>query len=146
MTYYKKTEEVNPEDTKIVFHIGSCLAELGQNEEALNYFFKLDFIQNNSIKAWRGIGWCSFIGHKHEQAMKYYEKIIDRKPLAIDYMNAGHVAWAMGNIRKAADLYKEAIAAGENKEQFIIMFRKDEAALLEQGIRAEDIPLMLDLL
>lgn len=146
LTYYKKTEEVSPEDTKIVFHIGSCLAELGQTEEALNYFFKLDFIQNNSIKAWRGIGWCSFIGHKHEQAMKYYEKIIDRKPLAIDYMNAGHVAWAMGNIRKAADLYKEAIAAGENKEQFIIMFRKDEAALLEQGIRAEDIPLMLDLL
>ena len=35
-------------------------------------------------------------------SMKYYEKIIEQKPLAIDYMNAGHVAWTMGDIQKAA--------------------------------------------
>ena len=34
------------EDTNVTFYIGSCLAELGQYEEALNYFFKLDFIEN----------------------------------------------------------------------------------------------------
>lgn len=70
----QKVEEAAPEDTNVTFHIGSCLAELGQYEEALNYFFKLDFIESNCIKAWRGIGWCSFISQKHEQAMKYYEK------------------------------------------------------------------------
>ena len=47
----------SPEDTNVTFHIGSCLTELGQYEEALNYFFKLDFIENNCIKAWRGIMW-----------------------------------------------------------------------------------------
>ena len=97
-------EEATPEDTNVIFHIGSCLAELGQYEEAANYFFKLDFIESNCIKAWRGIGWCSFISRKYEQAMKYYEKIIEQKPLAIDYMNAGHVAWTMGDIQKAAAL------------------------------------------
>lgn len=130
ITYYKKVEEAAPEDTNVTFHIGSCLAELGQYEEALNYFFKLDFIENNCIKAWRGIGWCSFISQKHEQAMKYYEKIIEQKPLAIDYMNAGHVAWVMGDIQKASVFYGKAITASGNRERFLEMFHKDEEALL----------------
>lgn len=146
LTYYKKVEEVAPEDANITFYIGNCLAELGQNEEALNYFFKLDFIERNSIQAWRGIGWCSFIVRKHQQAMKYYEKIIEYKPLAIDYMNAGHVAWVMGDIQKAASFYGKAITASGSREQFLEMFYKDEEPLLKQDIREEDIPLMLDLL
>ena len=146
LSYYKKVEEATPESTNVIFHIGSCLAELGQYEEAANYFFKLDFIESNCIKAWRGIGWCSFISQKHEQAMKYYEKIIEQKPLAIDYMNAGHVAWVMGDIQKAAVFYGKAITASGNRERFLEMFHKDEESLLTQGIREEDIPLMLDLL
>lgn len=146
LTYYKKVEEVALEDTNVTFYIGNCLTELGQNEEALNYFFKLDFMENNSVRAWRGIGWCSFIGLKYEQAMKYYEKIIEQKPLAIDFMNAGHVAWVMGDIQKAAIFYGKAITISGSREQFLEMFHKDEESLLKLGIREEDIPLMLDLL
>ena len=79
-------------------------------------------------------------------SMKYYEKIIEQKPLAIDYMNAGHVAWTMGDIQKAAALYGKSITANGNRERFLEMFRKDKEALLKQGIQEEDIPLMLDLL
>lgn len=146
LTYYKKVEEVTPEDANIIFYIGSCLAESEQYEEALNYFFKLDFTENDSLRAWRGIGWCSFICMKYEQAIKYYEKIIERKPLAIDYMNAGHAAWVMGDIQKAAEFYRKAITASESKEQLMEIFYKDKDPLLKQGIREEDIPLMLDLL
>ena len=98
------------------------------------------------MKAWRGIGWCSFISRKYKQAMKYYEKIIGQKPQAIDYMNAGHVAWVMGDIQKAVTFYEKAIIACESREHFLEMFHKDEEALLKQGVREEDIPLMLDLL
>lgn len=146
LTYYKKIEETSPEDKNATFYIGNCLAELGQYEEALNYFFKLDFLENNCVKAWRGIGWCSFITKKYEQALKYYEKIIEQKPLAIDYMNAGHVAWVMGDIQKAATFYGKSITISGNRESFLEMFHKDEEPLLKQGIREEDIPLMLDLL
>lgn len=146
LTYYKKVEGAAPDDVNATFYIGNCLAEMGQYEEALNYFFKLDFIENNSIRAWRGIGWCSFINRKYEQAMKYYEKIIAHKPLAIDYMNAGHVAWVMGDIQKAAAFYGKAITVCGNREQFLDMFHKDKVSLLKQGIREEDMPLMLDLI
>ena len=40
--------------------------------------------------------------------MKYYEKILTSKPLAADYLNAGHVAWRTGKIEKAAELYSKA--------------------------------------
>lgn len=147
LSYYRKIEEAAPNDPNIVFQIASCLFELGENEEALNYFFKLDFMENNSVKAWRGIGWCSFVCRKYEQSMKYYERIIGHKPLPIDYMNAGHVAWAMGNVANAAVFYGKAITAnGGNREEFLSMFEKDKNALLEQGIREEEIPLMLDLI
>ena len=78
--------------------------------------------------------------------MKYYEKIIAHKPLAIDYMNAGHVAWVMGDIQKAAAFYGKAITVCGNREQFLDMFHKDKGSLLKQGIREEDMPLMLDLI
>lgn len=69
-------------------------------EEALNYFFKLDFLESNCVKAWRAIGWCSFMIAKREQAMKYYDKVIDQSPMPVDYPNAGHVAWSLGNVEK----------------------------------------------
>lgn len=146
LSYYKKVEETMPEDKNVTFYIGSCLAELGNYDDALNYFFKLDFMESNSLKAWRGIGWCSFINKKNEQALKYYEKIIEQKPLAFDYMNAGHVAWAMGDIQKAAAFYGKSVTINGNREKFLEMFRKDRQALLKSGIKEEDIPLMLDLL
>ena len=146
LEYYKKAEMIQPESHNIIFYIGSCLAEQEKYEEALQYFFKLDFIENNSIKAWRAIGWCSFVSGKYEQAMKYYEKILDFKPIATDYLNAGHVAWRLGNIEKAVDLYGKAALESSSREAFWEMFNKDKETLVKQGIDEKNIPLMIDLI
>lgn len=146
LEYYRKAEKAAPENHNIVFYIGSCLAELQLFEEALNYFFKLDFMESDCIKAWRGIGWCSFIIGKYEQATNYYKKIIDKKPLPIDYLNAGHVAWVSEDINKAVSLYNRAEEKSESKETFLDMFNKDRNYLIQKGIIGDDIPLMQDLL
>ncbi|MEG0646784.1 MAG: tetratricopeptide repeat protein [Bacteroides sp.] len=146
LLYYRRVELTAPDNKNIVFYTAHCLAELKQYDEALNYFFKLDFLENNSVKAWRGISWCSFVKEKHEQAVKYYEKIIERKPLPVDYLNAGHVYWVSRNISKAIAMYGKAAELGEGRDAFIEAFKKDTPFLLEQGIAEEDIPLMLDLI
>lgn len=146
LEYYKKAEIIQPESHNIIFYIGSCLAEQEKYEEALQYFFKLDFIENNSIKAWRAIGWCSFVSGKYEQAMKYYEKILDFKPIATDYLNAGHVAWILGNIEKAVDFYGKAALESSSRETFWEMFNKDKDTLIKLGIDEKNIPLMIDLI
>lgn len=146
LEYYHRVEAIQPENRNVLFYTGSCLAEQGKFEEALQYFFKLDFLENNCMKAWRGIGWCSFVSGKYEQAMKYYDKILSVKPLATDYLNAGHVAWVLGNIEKAAALYGKVMAESGSKDAFLGIFDRDRNNLLKQGIAEEEIPLMLDMI
>ena len=146
LEYYHRVETIQLENHNVLFYTASCLAEQKRYEDALQYFFKLDFLENNCMKAWRGIGWCSFVSGKHEQAMKYYDKLLASKPLATDYLNAGHVAWVLGNIEKAAGLYGKAMAESGSKDAFLEIFDRDRNSLLKQGIAAEEIPLMLDMI
>ena len=78
--------------------------------------------------------------------MRDLEKILAGKPLATDYLNAGHVAWGLGSIEKAAGLYGKAMAESGSKDAFLEIFDRDRKSLLKQGIAEEDIPLMLDMI
>mgnify|MGYP000261509292 FL=1 len=145
LEYYRKVEAMQPENRNVTFFIGSCLAEQERYEEALQCFFKLDLMENDCIKAWRAIGWCSFVSGKSEQAMRYYEKVLALKPIATDYLNAGHVALRLGNMEKAAELYGKAASESGNRETFLDMFDKDKETLIKLGIDKNDIPLIRDL-
>lgn len=146
LSYYRKVEEAQPDNLTVLLQIGHCLAELKQFEEALAYFFKLEYLDSESPKAWRAIAWCSFVAKKQKQALKYYSKILDRKSQMQDYLNAGHVEWAAGNINMAAQRYAIALAMSEKPEIFLNLFNKDKEVLLGQGIKEKDIPLMMDLI
>ncbi|OKZ02722.1 tetratricopeptide repeat protein [Bacteroides sp. 44_46] len=145
LEYYRKVEAMQPENRNVTFFISSCLAEQERYEEALQCFFKLDLMENDCIKAWRAIGWCSFVSGKSEQAMRYYEKVLALKPIATDYLNAGHVALRLGNMEKAAELYGKAASESGNRETFLDMFDKDKETLIKLGIDENDIPLIRDL-
>lgn len=146
LEYYKKVEAVQNNNITVLIQIGYCLIELNKHEEALNYFFKIEYLDNESPKAWRALAWCSFVTGKHEQAMKYYDLLLDKETQVQDYMNAGHTAWSLGNVAKAVEMYATSLAMSENTDAFMSLFNKDKEDLLAQGIRQEDIPLMMDLL
>lgn len=147
LEYYKKVEAAQPENLTVLSQTGHCLADLKRYEEALHYFFKVEYLNSDSPKAaWRAIAWCSFVIGKHEQAMKYYDKLREKDIQAQDYLNAGHVSWALGDIGKATRMYSTCVAMSESWESFLLQFGKDREDLLAQGIKEEDIPLMLDLL
>ena len=115
-------------------------------EEALAYFFKIEYGNPQSAKAQRAIAWCSFAAGKPEQALKYYEKAISNSPQMQDYLNAGHVHWSMGHAGKAAENYAKAAKLSPSMDDFITLFNKDEEILKEAGIPQEEIPLMRDLI
>ena len=66
--------------------------------------------------------------------------------MPVDYLNAGHVAWSLGDIEKAVPFYSKAAELYGSKEQFLEMFRKDEDIIIGKGITPDDIPLVLDLI
>ncbi len=144
--YYKKVEEIQPEHKNTLYYIGVCLTNLERYDEALNYFFKLDLMDNNNPRTWRSIGWCSFLTGKIEQAERYYSKVLSQKPLMIDFLNAGHLAWASKNLDLAIKRYRKALELSKNKESYIEKMNSDKKHLMKYGISEEDIPLMIDLI
>lgn len=113
LSYYHRAEKIQPENLSVQMNIGHCYVEQKDYEEALKYYFKVDYLDPEGGKAWRPIAWCSFLVGKKEQAQRYYEKILDDKPVSLDYFNAGHVEFSLGHIRKAYDYYRLQYRAGQ---------------------------------
>ena len=145
LSYYRKAEQLNPDNLSIQLNIGHCYLELKNYTEALKHYFKVEYLTNNKEKAWRPIAWCSFLNGKYEQALDYFQKIIDSNPNAIDYLNAGHTCLAIGNNKEALELYKSAVnKSGNSFEKFEESFVADVPDLLNAGVKADDIPIILD--
>jgi tetratricopeptide (TPR) repeat protein len=145
LSYYRKAEQMNPDNLSIQLNIGHCYLELKNYTDALKHYFKVEYLTNNKEKAWRPIAWCSFLTGKYEQALDYFRKIIDSNPNAIDYLNAGHTCFAMGNNKEALKFYKSALDKNENSfEKFAESFIADVPDLLHAGVKTEDIPFILD--
>lgn len=146
LEYYRKVEDVRGDDLKVVTQTGFCLAKLKRFEEALGYFFKVEYLNGGTAKTRRAIGWCSFLSGKPEQAMKYYGRIVENKEaLPQDYLNTGHVAWVLGDIRKAVGMYARCRELLDTDEQFLVLFDEDCDLLESKGIPGEEIRLMNDL-
>ena len=142
--YYRRLEQLKPDDYNVQINIGHCFLELNQYAEALNYYFKVDFLSSGNTRAWRSIAWCSFLSGKYETAQKYYAQIIDNKPNANDYLNAGHVELCQKNMLEAVEKYSQAVKLLEGFDKFLTMFNEDMSELIKAGISLEYLPLLLD--
>ncbi|MCH5328078.1 MAG: hypothetical protein J1E02_03570, partial [Coprobacter sp.] len=145
LEYYHRAEKLRPDNLSIEMNIGHCYLEQKDYGAALRHYFKVDYLDPKSSKTWRSIAWCSFLIGKCDQAQRYYEKILAEKPSALDFMNAGHTEFALGNIRRAIELYRQSVAADSNNmEKFLNNFSQDTDDLIRAGISASDIPILLD--
>jgi tetratricopeptide (TPR) repeat protein len=98
-------------------------------------------------KAWRPIAWCSFLTGKFEQAEKYYNKILDIKPTAQDYMNAGHTCLAQNDTKNAVKYYTDSIKLYDNDiNKFKEAFEQDLPDLNSVGVKPENISITIDYL
>jgi tetratricopeptide (TPR) repeat protein len=145
LEYYRKAARLNPDNLSIQLHIGHCYLELKNYSEALKCYFKVEYLTDGKEKAWRPIAWCSFLTGKYNEAMDYYSKILESNPNAIDYLNAGHARFALGNNKEALSLYRAALnAQGDSFEKFLELFTADIPDLLHAGVKPENIPVLLD--
>jgi tetratricopeptide (TPR) repeat protein len=116
-------------------------------ENALNYYYKVEFMAIENKKVLRPIAWCSFVLGKLENAKKYYERLIENDANKYDYMNMGHVEWCLGNQKAAIKHYKLSVTRGDNNfKSFQLGFEEDKQYLIKNGLEEKEIPLMLDYL
>lgn len=132
---YRRLAEKQPEDSRTALMLGYCLMEKGLYKEAISQFYKVDFLDEKSHKAWRPLAWTHFLNRDFDRAEEYYQKIIAHSPRSNDYLNMGHVALAKGNLREAINAYRLAVDSSENHDLDLRQALADDApALASAGI------------
>jgi tetratricopeptide (TPR) repeat protein len=144
---YLQASAMQPEDQTIESLIGYCHLKLGDYETALKHYFKIEYLNPGNTHILRPIAWCYFAQGELEKSDAYFNKVFQGKPGYYDYINHGHVQWALGNKREAVELYLQSLKDPEfEMEDFLKTMDEDQAFLVGNGISPQDIPLMLDYL
>lgn len=144
---YLELNNLEPDNESINASIGSCYLNMDQPEKALDYFYRIEFLRPDSLVAMRPIAWCLFLLRRNTEADRYYNNLIASDPNTYDYLNAGHVAFALGHKEKAIQLYMNSIRTRpEGIKSFIKSYNKDRKHLLLNDVEPSEIALMLDYL
>ena len=129
LVFYRRIEQFKPDDMAVQLNIGHCYLELKRYDEALNYYFKVELLGNAASRAWRPIAWCAFLSRKYDVARDYYARVLEKKPSAHDYLNAGHVEVCVGNMKRGVELYMLSKQKTGDMEAFQTMLYDDEKEL-----------------
>ena len=145
--YYSKALEISPQSVNLCLSLGHCYLDQGDYDSALKQYYKADFMPKAKHRAWRPIAWCSLLTGKREQALNYYDKIInDDSPTAQDHLNYGHALQLSGRIGDAINQYRKSLALEHNNtETFSQLYLADAKYIVNKmGVAASDYTLILD--
>ncbi len=144
---YQRILIETPDDIKIESLIGFCNLKLEKYETALKQYFKIEYRNPKNSNVIRPIAWCYFALGDLEKSDKYFNKVFEANPDYFDYVNYGHVKWAMGDRKAAIENYilSTNYSNFSLKELHKIM-EDDIPMLLKNGVDKDEIPLMMDYL
>jgi len=146
---YQEIDRLSPDDNRNAALVAYCNMRLANYELAIQQYFRLEYLDPENPNLLRPIAWSYFALTDCEKAEKYLDKILGsgKTPGYYDFINAGHVKWALGKRKEAIDLYIRAVQdPGFDSEQLVRTVEEDKPLLLKNGITVSDIPLMLDYL
>jgi tetratricopeptide (TPR) repeat protein len=144
---YQKAAIDNPDDIKIESLIGFCNLKLENYDTALKHYFKIEYLNPENKTVIRPIAWCYFVLGDLEKSDKYYLKVIGLEPDYYDYVNYGHLKWALGDRKAAIENYILSTNYGNfSFKELQKTMLEDTAVLKKAGIEEEEIFLMMDYL
>lgn len=159
---YLELERRKPGKAATAIAIGRCHLALGDNDRALQAFFKAEYLGGKPEKTLRPLAWTLLISHDFERAHKYFEKVmLNLAPIADDYLNMGHLALAEGRLREALNFYSLNISmrtqapatasSGEHPynrrtaiDSLIADINQDLPTLTALGVDPTLVPLLID--
>lgn len=144
--YFQKAYDLKPDSIATCLNIGHYYLETAQLDEALKYYYKVDYLDTTKHRAWRPIAWCSFLKGDYEQSLNYYNKILENaSPTAHDHLNLGHLVLCSKGLNEALQYYLNAILAFDNRNDlFSQAFFADAHILQSKGIAPESLSLICD--
>jgi tetratricopeptide (TPR) repeat protein len=149
LKYLSDAANIHPEDVNIRIQIAQCYLNLNNFDESLQQFSKARYFQPDNLKVLRPIAYCQFVLGRLDQALESYEEIMHRSdsPTPYDLMNHGHVLLCLGKRKEALEQYiKSQSGKFFSPGLFMTAFEEDIPHLLKNGIKEEEIPLLVDYL
>lgn len=140
---YKRAEALQPDNVALANNIANSLLEGGRIEEALKYFFKVDYLASKGERTMRPIAWCSFLIGNYSQSVDYYNRIIAKQTGANDYINRGHALLCSGQVKDAVASYMDAVNKSGGSE-VLKTLDDDRHYLLDAGVDKLTIALIFD--
>ena len=146
VAYFERALALRPDNVGLSLSMGHCLLAAGRTTEALQYYYKADLLPDAGHRAWRPIAWASLVSGDLDRSEDYYRRIdADDKLTAQDWLNWGHVALCRGDVATAVARYTHAVPDTEQERpQFGTMLLRDRAVLESNGVKASDLPLVVD--
>ncbi|MBE6299047.1 MAG: tetratricopeptide repeat protein [Bacteroidales bacterium] len=145
--YYKEAQKLEPDNVSFEMQIGYTLLMSNKYKEALDLFYKVDFVTDGTPKTWRAIAWCSLLLGKFDDAQQYYEKVLSESPTSNDYINMGHIYLIKNDINNAQTYYAKSIEMSSyNTENFEDSISKDKDILLNFGVSDIKISILRDII
>lgn len=142
---YLEQSAADPDNLKVAAAIGTCYLNLNEPEKALEYFYRIEFADQGSAKALRPVAWCLLILGRLEEAKPYYQQLLSLEPNAFDFINAGHLAFSLGDKQQASEHYLQSIRErGGDVKAFLRGFVADRKYLVGNGVIMSELPLMMD--
>jgi tetratricopeptide (TPR) repeat protein len=143
---FVEAARIQPDNLTLQAQIGQCYLSLGQYQEALDHYGKVRYFQPENLKVLRPVAYCHFVLGILDEAYAFYNEILaSGSATSYDYMNAGHVLLCLGKKKEALEHYAFSFRDKNfPAEAFRNAFREDSPHLIRNGVKKEDLPLVLD--
>ncbi len=143
--YYRKLAEIEPSDIDTALLLGYVLTQNRKYAEAVQQFYKVEFLDEKGTRALRPLAWTLFVNGDYEASQRYYAKVMQQEPTAGDLLNMGHVALAQSKYNEAISFYRQSLEKnGRDTETFFKLMREDAQTLHDAGVDDRTISLVTD--
>ena len=144
--YYEKALEADPENYSLLMSAGNCLLECGNITAAIANFYHADYIRPEKQSTWRALGWAELMNGNKEKSLVFYSKLINSdNPSANDFLNAGHLNYLSGNLKKAVEYYTRSASFPDSGiEKFEASIKEDIPTLTAAGGKPEELNLIVE--
>lgn len=143
--YYSRLQDMLPDDKAVALNLGNVYAEMEMYPEAINQYYKVTFLDEQSLRPVRPLAWCLFVTGDYERSLRYFDRLLAENPTADDYLNMGHLALAMNDMPKAIDYYRQSVTGSDGSiETFTRKLSDDEKFLIRAGVDIRSLPMLAD--
>lgn len=142
---YRRLLESESDNVATIIEVAGAALEANQPGEAESLFYKAVYLDEHNLEARRGLAWAQFLNHKFAEADISYTTLLSQEPTPEDFLNAGHVARALGQTKRAIACYAEfAHANADNPEALAAALSTDRRWLIDAGINTASDRLLIE--